>query len=261
MNSLKAGASTLPLYGLLVNWGCSQLPVKPVEGQVVLNPPDAVASAKCKLVTFQKFAAAGVPHPKFWTPDTIKQAERKKSIIIARTTTRGSGGEGIIVVRSGDAIPKAPLYTQYIRKSAEYRIHVVRGRAIMVQQKRRESEAEQDENQKLIRNHANGWIFSVNNVEFRDNGQKEAAEQAAIAAVSCLGLDFGAVDLVVCKSTAKPFVLEVNTAPGIESPTLLSSYTEAFRSIAEEITYHVPSRNRLARPRSLPKWQGARSKF
>lgn len=242
MNSIKTGGSSLPLYGLLVNWGCSQLPVTPLTGQVVLNKPEAVANAKCKLNTFELFKQHGVPHPEFWTPQTVDKAARNKNIIIARTTTRGSGGEGIVVVRQGDTLPKAPLYTQYIRKSAEYRIHVLHDKVLMIQQKRRDSEAEQDENQKLIRNHDNGWVFAVNNVEFRNDEQKTSCERAAIAAVRSLGLDFGAVDLVVGKSDSKPYVLEVNTAPGIESPTLLASYTEALNNFAGTINYVRPKR-------------------
>ena len=250
MNSITTGASSLARYGLLINWGCTKLPLNVVGKQVVLNKPEAIAQASCKLRTFKAFREAGVPCPPFWTPDNLTGMDRK-DIIIARLTTRGSGGEGIVVVRTADTLPAAPLYTSYIRKLAEYRIHVMRDKVLMIQQKRRDSEAEQTDDQKLIRNHDNGWVFASVNVEFKSDAQKASCEQAAIAAVRSLGLDFGAVDLVVSKRDGAPHVLEVNTAPGIQSPTLLEQYTKAIKEIAGGITYVVPETRRLVRARHV----------
>lgn len=238
--------STLARYGLLVNWGCSTLPISLTAGQVVLNPQDAVRKAKDKLISFVEFRKAGVPCPPFWDKQQ-KDSVPRKDIIIARLTTRGSGGEGIVVVRPEDSLPDAPLYTQYIRKVAEYRAHVVRGQVVALQQKRRDSEAEQTADQKLIRNYDNGWVFAINNVEFVNDDQKKNVVDAAISACAALGLDFGAVDLVTCRKTGQAYVLEVNTAPGIESPTLLDAYTKALTSIQGDIKYDVPAqRNRIA---------------
>jgi glutathione synthase/RimK-type ligase-like ATP-grasp enzyme len=195
----------------------------------VLNRPEGVALATDKIGCFRRLAEVGVPVPPFWT---TKEEVDRKGIVLARTKVRGSGGEGIVVVRDGDTLPDAPLYTGYIRKDAEYRIHVALGKVIAVQQKRRDSEAEQTPDQKLIRNHDNGWVFAVNNVVFRDDKQRQACEHASINAVAGLGLDFGAVDLVVARKTGQPYVLEVNTAPGIESPTILEAYRAAFAAEA-----------------------------
>lgn len=191
----------------------------------MFNQPQAVAIATNKTAAFAKMKEHGVPVPAFWTN---KQEVERRDTVLARTTVRGSGGEGIIVVRVGDDLPDAPLYTGYIRKDAEYRFHVVCGKVIATQQKRRDSEAEQTADQKLIRNYDNGWVFAVNNVVFRDDNQKKECEDASIGAIAALGLDFGAVDLVVARKTGAPYVLEVNTAPGIESPTILEAYRAAF---------------------------------
>jgi D-alanine-D-alanine ligase-like ATP-grasp enzyme len=72
-----------------------------------------------------------------------------------------------------------------------------------------------------VRSYENGWIFAREDVV-----RNPAAEAAAIAAVASLGLDFGAVDVILREG--KAYVLEVNTAPGIEGATL-SAYLEAFR--------------------------------
>jgi D-alanine-D-alanine ligase-like ATP-grasp enzyme len=50
----------------------------------------------------------------------------------------------------------------------------------------------------------------------------------SISAVNTLGLDFGAVDLIVAKD-GRVYVLEVNTAPGIEGITL-EKYVKAFQN-------------------------------
>ena len=225
VNRLATGVSTPPPSGLVVNWGCSRSPVDLRNAKRVFNAPGAVALATDKLASFRRFAESGVPVPPFWT-DKV-QVDRR-GIVLARTKLRGSGGDGIVVVRDGAPLPDAPLYTGYIRKDAEERIHVVCGKVVAVQQKRRDSEAEQTADQKLIRNHNNGWVFAVHNVVFRDDNQRHACEDASIRAIAALGLDFGAVDLVVARKTGAPYVLEVNTAPGIESPTILEAYRVAF---------------------------------
>lgn len=241
-------------YGLLLNWGCSKLEAKAGAGQVLLNPPEAVANAKCKLRTFQLFKEKGVPHPQFWTKADVAKADRKETILVARTTTRGSGGDGIVIIRPGDKVVDAPLYTKYIRKNAEYRIHVVRDEVVLIQQKRKEDGAEQTEDQKLIRNYENGWIFAANDVGFTTDEQKENCKRAAVASVRSLGLDFGAVDLVVGKRDQLPYVLEVNTAPGLQSPTLLEGYAKHFSSIAQGISYNESTgTNKVVRPHHVPR--------
>ena len=237
---------------LLVNWGCSTLPVKPLPYQVVINPPDAVARATNKLTAFAKFTEAGVSHPSWWTE---KEAVDRKSIVLARTKLTGSGGDGIVVCREGDVLPPAKVYTKYIRKNAEYRLHVFRGAVILIQQKRRDTDAEQTKDQQLIRNHANGWVFAVNDVSFRDDVQRKECEQLAVSAVNALGLDFGAVDLITSLKEGKPYVLEVNTAPGIESPTVLAAYTTAFTKLRSEYPNDVQrvKEDQVPRPRSSGK--------
>jgi len=48
-------------------------------------------------------------------------------------------------------------------------------------------------------------------------------------AVNCLGLDFGAVDIIYNQKKDVSFVLEVNTAPGLEGSTL-NEYVKEFNN-------------------------------
>lgn len=206
-------------YKYVINWGNSGH--INAGGATVLNKPEAVCVAVDKLDAFRKLQGSA-PIPKFRTKlDSISKGD----IWFARTMLRASGGRGIVVLRKGDTIPDAPLYVRYIRKSREFRVHVVNGQVIFCQEKKKEREAEQTADQKLIRNYDNGWVFCLVNEE-----PPEGVKDAAVSAISGLGLDFGAVDIVVARDSSQPFVLEVNTAPGLSSPSLIKAYQEAFTS-------------------------------
>lgn len=211
-------------YRHVINWGSTVLIA---DGDYkVYNHPACIAKAKDKLVAFNTLKDAGVSVPDFLTilPDS------REGIWLARTTLTGSQGDGIVVIRDGDTVPPAPLYVKYIKKTKEYRLHVVDEEVIFIQEKRRRNDAEQDRDQRLIRNHDNGWVFAIQNVEVPN----ERVKTECVNAVKALGLTFGAVDVVIGRRDNIPYVLEVNTAPGIESPTLLEKYTEAFRKLIGE---------------------------
>ena len=129
----------------------------------------------------------------------------------------------------------APLYVMYIKKKDEYRIHVLRNNIIDVQRKglRAEFQGQQDVNF-LIRNLANGFMFVRNDnagVQLINSSTvPQVVKNVAVQAVAALGLDFGAVDVIYNQQQKAAYVLEVNTAPGIEASTVLS-YRDAFLSL------------------------------
>ena len=115
----------------------------------------------------------------------------------------------------------APLYTQYKPKKHEYRVHVMNEEVIDVQKKalRRGSEG----NNFQIRTHDNGYIYMRNAIRV-----PEDAKTYAIQAVDACGLDFGAVDIIWNERENKSYVLEINTAPGLEGTTV-EKYAETIR--------------------------------
>lgn len=171
--------------------------------------------------SFYVWASCGVRVPEF-TVDS--SALDRNHMYLARTVLTGSGGAGIVVLRRDDPIVDAPLYVRYIKKEHEYRAHVAFGQVIFVQQKKRVSDKEQTKDEKLIRNYDNGWVFCPREL---DEVSKEITD-AAVNAVAGLGLDFGAIDLVVGRDDGLPYVLECNTAPGLASPGLIEAYKNAF---------------------------------
>lgn len=205
----------------LLNWGCAAGPDWTVRGSQWINAPAAVALAANKIRTFERLAAHQVSAP-LWTANRniAQNWLDQDSRVLARTILNGSGGAGIVVCNPGDRLPAAPLYTMYQNKKQEFRVHVFNGAVIDVAEKRRRTDADRsDPTDALIRNHDNGWVFCHDNVT-----APRGLYDLAISAVRALGLDFGAVDIIWNRD--KGWVLEVNTAPGIEGTTL-EHYTGA----------------------------------
>lgn len=218
----REGTPRLGRDWICLNWGVSgEIPVT-----VHLNEPEHVDTAIDKYEAFLAMSERGVPVPEF----DEELSEQRRGKWLARTQLRGSGGAGIVVIRPNDPVPPAELYVKYIPKLHEYRVHVFSGNAIAIQQKRKREGVEQTPDEALIRNAENGWVFCVDNVAFTENTEQQVKD-AAVAAVSALGLDFGAVDIIVGRDDNRPYVLEVNTAPGIESPTVLAAYVQAIGSV------------------------------
>jgi glutathione synthase/RimK-type ligase-like ATP-grasp enzyme len=210
---------------VVINWGnTTTFPNR--HQKRILNQPANIVIASNKRATLIALQAAGVRVPHFAsTPEEWNALPKRRNIWVARTILNGSGGAGIVIVREDDSFPEnTRLVTQYIKKLQEFRVHVMNGQVLCIQQKRKESEAEQTADQKLIRNRDNGWVFARNDI---DPLPEDAARQA-INAVAALGLDFGAVDLVVGRDDGLAYILEVNTAPGLEGTTV-TDYANGFR--------------------------------
>jgi D-alanine-D-alanine ligase-like ATP-grasp enzyme len=107
----------------------------------------------------------------------------------------------------------APLYTQYIKKKDEYRVHIFGGKVIDVQRKAVRPGHQNPDFR--VRNTANGFIFVRNDVEAPADVLLQATN-----AVTVLGLTFGACDVIYNAKSNKAYILEVNTAPGLTGTTL-----------------------------------------
>ncbi len=173
-----------------------------------------------KLVQFRIFEREGISHVPYTTSkeEAARNYQAAGHTVFARTT-HGQGGSGITIVRPDEALPDMPLYTQYVPKQKEFRVHVVEGRVIDVQQKKRRDGAPKGS---LIRNLANGWIFAHDGVE-----EPEGLREIGLSAVRAVGLDFGAVDIIWNETQNRCYVLEVNSAPGL-CQTTANKYAQAF---------------------------------
>lgn len=209
--------------GAIINWGNSAFYRDLTYETELLNHPDAVAKAVNKLEAF-KALDGHCPIPD-WTETQVVAIKwlDEGDMVVARTKLTGHSGEGIEIIEPGNhLVPLAPLYTQYVRKRQEYRLHVFRDKVFFTQRKARNKDVPDEDVNWKVRNHANGFIFAHQGVECGPD-----AEQYAIDAVRVLGLDFGAVDIIQGVDD-KWYVLEVNTAIGIEGTTL-DKYKEVFK--------------------------------
>jgi len=169
--------------------------------------------------------------------------------VVCRHTLTGHSGEGIEIVfaENGNVVPPAPLYTQYVKKRSEYRVHFIKtndGVKTLIQQKRRNFQV--DNPDWKVRNYENGFIYSVENVT------DTVADIRRLAIVASGGLDFGAVDIMIASRSDynqnilnieedSAIALEVNTAPGIISPTVLGFYEQQLTIAINELKERLNS--------------------
>lgn len=209
---------------ILVNWGSTMgFNIKPGGYPAKwLNGTDGVASATNKLDAFKAFALAGVSTVEFTTDKKVVQSWLDdERTVVARKKLTGHSGEGIVIIdKDNPELVDAPLYTRYIFKDKEFRCHVVNGKVVDTQRKIKDPE--RDVLSWKVRSHENGFIYVRGGIT-----TSGVRDDLAVAAVGTLGLDFGAVDIIEDKKGAF-YVLEVNTAPGLEGQTV-TSYAAAFR--------------------------------
>lgn len=247
---------------VIINWGCPERPENIVDEAYVVNKFDTVKVASNKLSALEAMARADVSIPPFTTSKDIAHEWLDDGFtVVARHVLNGHGGGGIELIEDSDDMDEcdAPLYTRYIKKKSEYRVHVAFGQVIDVTRKILDPALHGTDVDWRIRNHDKGFIFTrISKVKDNDGNELEEMNvvpdsilRQAKYAVRSLGLDFGAVDIIWNDHYKTPYVLEVNTAPGI-ADTALTRYSDAFKrhmdSIeeAKEVVGRMVERKRIA---------------
>lgn len=231
---------------VVVNWGYTGgAPLNLVGHEFVgfNGYPDILKRATNKLLFFKKIAEVKPEIiPRFWTnkndipPDAFP--------IVCRTVLAGHSGAGIVISSDPASLVQASLYVQYKKKKDEYRVHcgknvqtplpgaesggslsdgVHQTTIIAIQRKAKRNGAENVDWQ--IRNHANGFIYRRDNIN-----PPPCVETVARSAFELSGLDFGAVDVIFNQKEGKAYVLEINTAPGLEGQTI-TDYSNYFKGV------------------------------
>lgn len=226
----RRGSTYRPrLNHTIINWGCSSIPYA-----TYLNSAAAIAKASNKLKTF-KTLEGSIPIPTYFEEQraaSIFIEGNPETTIFCRSKLSGHSGVGITISRTKEELVEAPLYTVGIQNGGEFRVHVFRNlntdelEVIDITKKRRRTELMEQEGgiNSDIRNVRGGWVYCHNNVEL-----PESVQVMAKSAVETLGLDFGAVDIIREKNTDNYYVLEVNSAPGLSSPTTLAAYVNIIK--------------------------------
>lgn len=188
---------------VLIRWGSTeQVSEKPGR---VLNNRNAILLATNKLESLKHLKAAGITVPEVWT-----RGDQVKFPALARKINHSQGADIILCLQKQDirrAINrKRSYFVEYIPTDREYRAHVFRGNIFRVNQKLLQ---EKEQWVPHIRNVTNGYIFAKPR-----EAMGNAAETAVRKAVESIGLDFGAVDLVI-GDNGNPYILEINTGPSL----------------------------------------------
>lgn len=165
------------------------------------------------------------------------QAGTRYPVLVERQVLNGTNGDGILFLKNTDTATRlANLWTQYIRKTHEYRVHVVGNDIIHTQIKKIPTaslagvteEAKQDIF--TLRNFDNGWRYST---DTDLPGPVFTAASSFISAINrkrTTGVhipDVYALDIVYNSRHACAYILEANRAPGLSEVTV-EKYADAF---------------------------------
>lgn len=212
----------------IINWGSSNVPYDKCK---IINRPEHIQLVLNKLVFLKSASDNGTFRVPPWTCDKQKALEWLQNgyIVLARKILCGSGGKGIVIIESNNinSLIDAPLYVRYIRKISEYRLHYVRNGNLDIVEfdaQKKTKKLETDVKCHYIRSHNNGYIFQRNGIE----PIPEDVRLQSSLAFKFSNLDFGAIDVIATKN-GKAYVLEINTAPGLEGQTV-DHYSEAIKS-------------------------------
>lgn len=208
----------------VINWGSSR-PLPPnVQGSRILNAPETIRTVTNKRTFFEGINGA-FRAPEFTTnrEEAINWLNDRNVSVVARAVLNGHSAEGLTIHTSAIDFPTVPLYTKYVKKRDEWRIHIAFGQVIDAQRKALRNDFNEEPNW-AIRNLANGFVF------VRDREPQEDVVRQAIAALQHFNLDFGAVDVIWNQGQGQAYVLEINTAPGLEGQTI-DNYANAFRHL------------------------------
>ncbi len=168
---------------------------------------------KDKLQQYQWFHQQGVASLEFTTSkDEASAWVEQGATVFARTLLRSSEGKGIVILEKGkqETVPNAGVFTKYKKKKREFRVHVFRDSVVQVLEKRKRKEFNGEVNTK-VRNTANGYVFCSQDVV-----EPEGIRELALKASKVTNSDFKGVDIGFNEKLNELFVIEVNSAPGIQ---------------------------------------------
>lgn len=183
---------------------------------------------KDKLHQYQWFEAHDLPSLPFTTNREVAgQWLSDGCTVVARTLLNSSEGKGIHVSEPGEQLTNAPVFTKYIPKKREYRVHIFRDKVVQILEKRR---GENYNGESKIRNTANGYVFCQHDITLPAGGQTRL-HNLALDASKVTDSDFKGVDIGYNEKKDLLFVIEVNSAPGIEGSNV-DKYVEVIANYA-----------------------------
>ena len=187
-----------------------------------------------KLSQYKWFQQQGLSALEFTTSaETAHTWVQEGFVVFGRELLNASCGEGIVVFAGGedDGWPLdndfCPVYTKYKPKKREFRVHVFKDKVVTIVEKRRKADWKGNKNDTRIRNLANGYVF-CQEVDLTE-ALKARIDALSLAASKVCTSDFKGIDLGYNQKMDDLFVIEVNSAPGIEGSNV-GKYVEAMKA-------------------------------
>lgn len=200
--------------------------------RVQINLPAAIQNAADKKLMKECFTAAGVKTAKWHHGD--KGDLRFPLVAKHRMGSRGTGVyllqdqsayDSFVQLRGGLGITPQFIYEQFKDYAREYRLHVTEEGCFYACRKVR-TEACQD---RWKFSDGTVWLLESNPSFHKPSNWVEIEAECVKALKSC-GLDFGACDVKVARD-GRFFILEINSAPGLEEHTL-AAYVQMLPRLA-----------------------------
>lgn len=174
-----------------------------------------------KLQQYQYFEQQGLSSLEYTTSrQQAKQWSVDGFTVFGRHLLNSSCGKGIEIIEANasaddlDSMGVCPVYTKYKKKKREFRVHIFKDKVVTIVEKKRKSNWQGQQDSK-IRNLENGYVFcqEVSNLP-------QGIEELAIKASKVCSSDFKGVDIAFNEKLNDLFVIEVNSAPGIEGSNI-----------------------------------------
>jgi hypothetical protein len=171
-----------------------------------------------KLTQYKWFQQQGLSALEFTEDQAVASCWMQDGhYVFGRRLLNASCGEGIIVYAAAHdgvtPVTNCPVYTKYKKKKREFRVHVFKDKVVAIVEKKRKSGWNGQQDTK-IRNLANGYVF-CQTVDLSESLALRISKLAKDAAAISHS-DFKGVDLGYNEKNDDLFVIEVNSAPGIE---------------------------------------------
>ena len=218
---------------VLIRYGVSSYSDKDYMFGSVLNYGNVIKLSSNKLNCNLLFLQKKIPSPEvFLNFNDI----RNEDLPVLRRLKYHSRGSDIKRIDNLSSVVHGDYYSKFIDSKCEYRILVFDGKAIRVQLK---VKSEDNQGSDYIHNYENGFLLKDNfahDVELEN--KLIAMSERAVATV---GLDFGAVDILVSKDN-EPYVLEVNSAPRLNKYGRQLFTIYLYRKLGREVNLNDFSR-------------------
>lgn len=235
----------------IINWGCASAGKKQPPGRAiaaeyatfsknVINPFSIVGKCANKRLFFELMKSADGPRtPEFTTDiEVAKQWAADGHTVLGRVEHGSAGKDVAFYGESPEKFLGSDLWLIYKKKKQEFRLHFF-GEDWIIEQQKVLPKLDPDGNpipkdsvDFRIRTHRAGFIFQKNNITIPDDVYTQAAKARAILLKQ--GLTFGAIDVIYNKAEDKAYVLECNTAPGVEETSIVA-YVDKFKELVKTL--------------------------